>query len=102
MSYKGNSGLDKALKGTRKNPLIDDIITKGGLAEFLGCTPETITYYQKEYGLPFIPVGRDTYFSTRSVHKWFMSRQVNHNGHKPEPKKRGMTETSNGGEIGAN
>jgi len=87
VSYKGSNGLDKALKGTRKNPLIDDIITKEGLAEFLGCTPETITYYQKEYALPFIPVGRDTYFSTRSVHKWFMSRQVNRNGQEPHAKK---------------
>ena len=102
MGYKGNSGFDKALKGKRKNPLIDDIITKEALAVCLGCSEKTITYYQQAKGLPYIPLGRDTYFSTRSVHKWFMSREVNENGQEPEPKKEGMTKTSKGGKVGAN
>jgi len=102
VSYKGNSGFDKALQGKRKNPLIDDIITKEVLAICLGCCEKTITYYQQKKGLPYIPLGRDTYFSTRSVHKWFMSRELTENGQEPEPKKEGMTKTPKGGEIRAN
>ncbi len=74
-SYKANHGLEFAIQGKRKNPLIDDIIHKGALAECLGCTEQTITYYQKQLGLPFIPVGRDTYFSIKSIYKWLLERE---------------------------
>ena len=75
MGYKGNNGLDIAVKGKRKNPLIDDIIDKDALADYLGCEPRAITYYQKTMGLPFIPLGRDTYFSVKNVYKWLIERE---------------------------
>ena len=75
MGYKGNNGLDIALKGKRKNPLIDDIIDKDALADYLGCEAHAITYYQKNMGLPFIPLGRDTYFSIKNVYKWLIERE---------------------------
>jgi len=75
MSYKDNNGLEFAIQGKRKNPLVDDIIHKGALAECLGCTEQTITYYQKQLALPFISVGRDTYFSIKSIYKWLTERE---------------------------
>jgi len=74
MSYKGNN-MGEALKGKRKNKLMDDIIDKETLAEYIGCETRAITYYQKEKGLPFISLGRDTYFSVNSVYKWLMERE---------------------------
>jgi len=100
MGYKGNTGFDKALQGKRKNLLIDDIITKEVLAICLGCCEKTITTYQ-ELGLPYIPLGRDIYFSTLTVYKWLMSRETKNNGNQPEAKKDGMKETSKGGKIRA-
>ena len=76
MSYKGNNGLELALKGKRKNPLLDDIVHKEALAQCFGCDTDTITYYQKELGLPFIKVGRDTYFSIKSIYKWLRERET--------------------------
>lgn len=68
--------VGEALRGKRKNPLIDDIVDKPNLACFLLKTEETITKYQKEEGLPFIPVGKETYFSVKAVHKWMLGRQM--------------------------
>ena len=68
--------VGEALRGKRKNPLIDDIVDKENLACFLGKTEETITTYQKEEGLPFIPIGKETYFSVKTIHEWMMDRQM--------------------------
>ena len=95
MTYKANHGLEFALKGKRKNALVDDITHKAALAECLGCTEETITYYQKQLGLPFIPVGRDTYFSIKSIYKWLMEREQTLLPEK-ELKKEGLTKPSKG------
>ncbi len=65
-----------ALAGKRKNSLVDDIIDKPSLAIWLDCTDETISYYQKEKGLPFIPLGRKTYFSVKEVYQWLIERQT--------------------------
>ena len=95
MGYKGNSGLEVALKAKRKNPLLDDIVHKEALAECFGCDNDTITYYQKTMGLPFIPLGRDTYFSIKHVYKWLIEREktlVPEN----ELKKEGEGKTSKG------
>lgn len=97
MGYKGNNLVGKALEAKRKTPL-DDIIDKDRLAEYLGCDPDTITYYQKTMGLPFIPLGRDTYFSIKNIHKWFVGREITL---VPEQKKKGMTKTSRGSETEA-
>ena len=75
MGYKANN-MGDALKGKRKNPLVDDIVDKDTLADYIGCDPHTITYYQKEKGLPFIPLGRDTYFSVKSVYQWLIKRET--------------------------
>ncbi len=94
MSYKGNN-MGEALKGKRKNPLVDDIIDKETMAEWLGCETRAITYYQKGKGLPFIPLGRDTYFSVKSVYKWLMEREQILLPEK-ELKKEGLTKGSKG------
>ena len=76
MGYKEETlAGDNFIKGKRKNPL-DDIISRRALSEFLGCAVETILEYVKEEGLPFILVGRDYYFSCRSLHKWFKKRET--------------------------
>lgn len=75
MSNYENGNMDKALTGKRKNPLVDDIIDKPSLAEYLGQTEDTITVWQKDHGLPFISVGRQTFFSVKSVYKWLMERE---------------------------
>ena len=75
MSGYENGNMDKALTGKRKNPLVDDIIDKPSLAEYLNQTEETITNWQKEQGLPFISIGRQTFFSVKSVYKWIMERE---------------------------
>ncbi len=75
MGYK-DSNMGKALEGKRKNPLVDDIVDKDTLAGYIGCDPKTITYYQKTLGLPFIPLGRDTYFRVQSIYKWLVEKEV--------------------------
>jgi len=75
MGYK-DSNMGQALKGKRKNPLVDDIVDKDTLAGYIGCDPKTITYYQKTLGLPFIPLGRDTYFRVRSIYKLLIEREL--------------------------
>ena len=67
--------MGQALAGKRKNLLVDDIINKACLAIYLDCTEETITYYQKEFGLPFIKVGSKTYFSIKSTYNWLIERE---------------------------
>jgi len=74
MNYE-NGGLDTALKGKRKNHLVDDIIDKPSLAEYLNQTEETITNWQRDYGLPFVSIGRQTFFSIKSIYKWLMERE---------------------------
>lgn len=68
--------MGQALAGKRKNILVDDIIGKPNLATYLDCTEETISYYQKEKGLPFVPLGRKTYFSVKEVYAWLIERQT--------------------------
>jgi len=94
MGYKANN-MGDALKGKRKNPLVDDIIDKDTLADYIGCEPRAISYYQKEKGLPFIPLGRDTYFSVITVYEWLKAREITLVPEK-EQKKEGLTRTSKG------
>jgi len=75
MSNYESGTLDIALKGKRKNPLVDDIVDKPSLALYLDCHEETIRNYQKEFGLPFIKIGSNTYFSIKSVYKWLMENE---------------------------
>jgi len=91
-----NGNMDKALTGKRKNPLVDDIIDKPSLAEYLNQTEDTITVWQKEHGLPFISIGRQTFFSIKSIYKWLMEREQTLLSEK-ELKKEGLTKTSKGG-----
>ena len=93
MGYK-DSNMGNALKGKRKNLLVDDIVDKDTLAGYIGCDPKTITYYQKALGLPFIPLGRDTYFRVQSIYKWLIERETML---VPEQKKEGLTKPSKGG-----
>ena len=93
--------VGEALSGRRKNCLIDDIVDKENLAIFLGRTEESITYYQKEYGLPFIPLGRDTYFSIKIVYRWLKDREVTLVPEKEGQKKKGMAKTSKGSKTQA-
>ena len=94
MGYKANN-MGDALKGKRKNPLMDDIIDKDALADYIGCETRAITYYQKTMGLPFIPLGRDTYFSVKTVYKWLIDKEIILIPEK-ELKKEGLTKTSKG------
>jgi len=94
MNYE-NGGLDIALKGKRKNHLVDDIIDKPSLAEYLNQTEETITNWQKDYGLPFVSIGRQTFFSIKSIYKWLMEREQTLVPEK-ELKKEGLTKESQG------
>ena len=75
MSNYASGTLDTALKGKRKNPLVDDIVDKPSLALYLDCSEDTITNYQKDFGLPFIKIGASTYFSIKSVYKWLMENE---------------------------
>jgi len=93
MGYK-DSNMGKALQGKRKNLLVDDIVDKDTLAGYIGCDPKTITYYQKTLGLPFIPLGRDTYFRVRSIYKWLIERETML---LPEQKNRAKGKPSKGG-----
>jgi len=85
-----NGNMDKALTGKRKNPLVDDIIDKPSLAEYLNQTEDTITVWQKDYGLPFISVGRQTFFSIKSIYKWLIEKEQTLLAEK-ELKKEGLT-----------
>ena len=85
--YKA-SDMGIALKGKRKNPLVDDIVDEETLAQYIGCHSTTIRYYTRKLGLPFIPLGRDRYYSVKSTYKWLMAKEKN-NGHEKEQKKRG-------------
>jgi len=95
MGHYDNGNMDKALTGKRKNPLVDDIVDKPSLAEHLDQTPDTVTVWQKEHGLPFISIGRQTFFSVKSVYKWLMEREQTLLAEK-ELKKEGLTRTSKG------
>jgi len=65
-----------------KRPL-DDIIFEADLAILLGRTQETLWNWRNEKGLPYIPIGRDIFYSERSVVKWILSRERNNgNNHK--------------------
>lgn len=75
MSNYAAGTLDKALTGKRKNLLVDDIVDKPSLALYLNCSEDTITNYQKDFGLPFIKIGAGTYFSIKSVYKWLMENE---------------------------
>ena len=73
MGYKkGNLGA--ALEAKRKTPL-DDIVTDEALADCIGCCVETVRNYTQEHELPFIKIGKDYYFSLKTVLGWFLSRQ---------------------------
>jgi len=95
VSNYDNGNMDKALTGKRKNPLVDDIVDKPSLAEYLDQTDETITIWQKEQGLPFISVGRQTFFSIKSVYKWLIEKEQTLLSEK-ELKKEGLTQRSKG------
>ncbi|MBA7702188.1 hypothetical protein ES703_110945 [subsurface metagenome] len=95
MGLYDNGNMDKALTGKRKNPLVDDIVDKPSLAGYLDQTEETITNWQKEHGLPFISVGRQTFFSVKSVYKWVMEKEQTLLSEK-ELKKEGLTKRSKG------
>ena len=73
MGYKKGS-LGAALEGKRKTPL-DDIVTDESLAECIGCCVETVRSYTQQCELPFMKIGKDYYFSLKSVWGWFISRQ---------------------------
>lgn len=75
MSNYAAGTLGIALKGKRKNAFVDDIIDKPSLAEYLNQTEDTITVWQKDHGLPFINVGRQTFFSIKSIYEWLMERE---------------------------
>ena len=104
MGYKkGNLGA--ALERNRKTPL-DDIVTDENLAECIGCCVETVRSYTQQCELPFMKIGKDYYFSLKSVLDWFISRQKvrkgsgeiiafpsGGNGSKPQ-KKQGLTKGS--------
>ncbi len=106
MGYKKGS-LGAALERNRKTPL-DDIVTDENLAECIGCCVKTVRSYTQDCELPFMKIGKDYYFSLKSVKAWFISRQRvrkgsgeivpfpdSGNGSKPE-KKEGLTKGSKG------
>jgi len=106
MGYKEGS-LGAALEAKRKTPL-DDIVTDEALGHCIGCCVETIRSYTQQCELPFMKIGKDYYFSLKSVLDWFISRQRvkkgsgeivpfpgNGNGSKPQ-KKQGLTKGSKG------
>lgn len=95
MGAYDSGNMDKALTGKRKNPLVDDIVDKPSLAAYLDQTEETITTWQKEQGLPFISVGRQTFFSIKSVYKWLKEKEQTLLSEK-ELKKEGLPQRSKG------
>ena len=78
MSWK-TSPLLQGYKKKVKQPL-DDIMTESDLAEIFDCTVDTLYLYRKDLGLPYIKVGRDIYYSQKSVYNWLLSLEVNNNG----------------------
>ena len=95
MSIYDNGNMDKALTGKRKNPLVDDIVDKPSLAQYLDQETDTITAWQKEHGLPFISIGRQTFFSIKSIYKWIMEREQTLLSEK-QLKKEGLAKGSKG------
>lgn len=106
MGYKKGK-LGAALDARRKTPL-DDIVTDEALAECIGCCVETVRSYTQNCELPFMKIGKDYYFSLKSVWAWFISRQKikkssgeiipfpdSGNGSKPR-RKQGSTKASKG------
>ena len=65
-----------SLKKKHKRPL-DDIIFEVDLAILLGRTQETLWNWRNERGLPYIPIGRDVFYSEKSVVKWMLSQERN-------------------------
>jgi len=59
-----------------KRPL-DDIIFEADLANLLGRTQETLWNWRNERGLPYIAIGRDIFYSEKSVVKWILSQERN-------------------------
>jgi len=78
MGYKTNDGLNeaRAIARTKRKTPLSDIMTEGELAEWFGCSQDTIARYRNEEGLPFIKIGRDVYFSETQVYLWALSRQI--------------------------
>lgn len=75
MGYKESIAGKSFVNGRRKSPL-DDIINVHALAQFLGCGTDTVSEYIKEDCMPFMPLGRDRYFSSKSLWKWFKARET--------------------------
>ena len=78
MGYKTNDRLNesRAIARTKRKTPLSDIMPEGELAEWLGCSEDTIARYRNEEGLPFIKIGRDVYFSETQVYLWMLSKQV--------------------------
>lgn len=79
MGYK-----DSQLEGYKKKhrqPL-DDILREEDMTILLGCSIETLWLYRRDLGLPYIKIGRDVYYSQKSVYKWFQSLERVNNNHK--------------------
>jgi len=103
MGYKTNDRLNEAravARTKRKTPL-SDIMPEGELAEWLGCSEDTIARYRNEEGLPFIKIGRDVYFSETQVYLWMLSKQVviekgeeTHRIYRPEKKSQAKVQKS--------
>ena len=79
----GTKGENRFNTFTRKHKRpLDDIIFEADLAILLGRTQETLWNWRNKLGLPYIPVGRDIFYSEKSVVKWILSREKNNgNGH---------------------
>jgi len=92
VSYKGNDGLNDAFAkrwGKSKSPLIDIIPEEILARDIFGCeNAKTVYEWRRNYGLPFIPLGRDTYYSETQVYRWLLSLQ-----------KQIVKDPGNGGEI---
>ena len=82
----GTKGENRFNTFTRKHKRpLDDIIFEADLAILLGRTQETLWNWRNKLDLPYIPVGRDIFYSEKSVVKWILSREKNNgNGHKGE------------------
>ena len=93
--------IQGALGKKNKNPL-DDWVDKPNLANYFAKDEETITNWQKEEGLPFAKVGRETFFSLNSVAKWLKDREMTLVPEDQEQKKGAIGKGSRAPEIGAN
>lgn len=90
MGYKDGKLGESLLKGRRKNPL-DDIMTEDILAEIMGCTPALIASWRENEHLPYIRIGRDCYYSAKTVFQWFLSRETINNGNNQKKLPSGKT-----------